>query len=271
MRADAKRLARWLTAHDARFLSDVSPNGGIHLYIPIADRIPYDTAREIVEALAASHPTLDPSPHRSIKTGCIRVPGSAHKSGGHQQLTTPLSVAYDVLRRPNPAAVLAALRSDLAPQIAAWRARQTDPAPWVDTTPAAVDTGPAGRLSPRVRAVAETGQYDPARYASASEARQSVITAAVRQGWALRDVAVRLADGRWPGLASLYARYSPTQRHGALARDWHTAQRFVAAAGDVDEPTTAAGISHVRKSHTSPSKSHRGAIPPSSTPTHRRL
>ncbi len=264
VRADAERLARWLTAHGARFVSDVSPNGGIHLYVPVADRIPYDTAREIVEALAAAHPTLDPSPHRSIKTGCIRVPGSAHKSGGHQQLTTPLNVAYDVLRRPNAAAVLAALRSDLAPQIAAWRDRQTDPAPWAEATATAdVDAGPVGRLSPRVRAVAETGQYDPARYASASEARQSVITAAVRQGWALRDVAVRLADGRWPGLASLYARYSPTQRHGALARDWHTAQRFIAAAGDVDEPTTAAGTSHVRKSHTSRPKSHGGAtIPP---------
>ncbi len=62
-------------------------------------------------------PSLDPSPHQNITDGCIRVPGSAHKSGGHQVLVTPLTEAYGILTRRNPAAGIAALRTALAPEL----------------------------------------------------------------------------------------------------------------------------------------------------------
>lgn len=250
---DAERLAVWLTRAGARFITDISPTGGVHIYVPIATRVPYDVAREVVEALASSYPTLDPGPHRSLKTGCIRVPGSAHKSGGHQRLTMPLTAAYDVGRRPNPPAVLSALREDLSAQITAWRAQQA--APWPQSSQER-PTARAGQLSSRLRSIAEAGTYDTGRYRSPSEARQAVVAGAVAAGWGLGDVASRLADGRWPGLASLYARYSPTQRHRALARDWHAAQSFIAA----QEPRTNPGDRCVRKSHTSPPQTH-GATP----------
>ncbi|WP_052293852.1 hypothetical protein [Sanguibacter keddieii] len=82
-------------------------------------------ARELVEALARRFPTIDAAPHRSARSGCIRTPGSRHKSGGHQQLVTTLASALDILSRPNPADVVEAMRIRLAPQIAAWHATQT--------------------------------------------------------------------------------------------------------------------------------------------------
>ncbi|MBX9244636.1 helix-turn-helix domain-containing protein [Actinotalea ferrariae] len=251
--ADATRLTVWLERHGARYITDASPNGGVHIYVPFADRVPYDVARELVEALGATHPTLDAGPHRSVKTGCIRVPGSVHKRGGHQALTMPLAAAYDVARRPNPPAVLSTLREALSAEIAAWRTSQTPTWPQDATTP---DTTARGQLSARLRSLAETGVYDTARYASPSEARQAVIAGAAAAGWALADVAARLGDGRWPGLAALYARYSPTQRHTALARDWHAAATFLATTRE--HPDNAPGASHVRRSHTSPSETHRG-------------
>lgn len=260
VQADAARLDAWLTRRGARFVTDVSPTGGVHIYVPVAGRITYDTAREVVEALASSYPTLDAGPHRSLKTGCIRVPGSAHKSGGHQELTMPLGAAYDVLRRANPPAVLATIRADLAGEIAAWRARQVPPS--ADTSLEAA-TGRGGQLSARLRLLAETGQVDATRYRSASEARQAVIAGAVAAGWGLGDVAVRVADGRWPGLASLYARYSPTQRRGALARDWHSAQAFVANARETN--TNSPGSRSVRISHTSAPETHARTPDPTST------
>lgn len=243
---DATRLAAWFAGLGARFVTDASPSGGVHLYVPFAGRVAYDVARELVEALAASHPTLDPGPHRSLKTGCIRVPGSAHKSGGHQVLTMPLAAAYDVLRRPNGPDVLSALRTALSAEISAWRATQTDP--WPQSAQEA-PTGRRGQLSPRLRSVAETGTYDTARYRSPSEARQAVVAGAVAAGWALPDVAVRLEDGRWPGLAALYARYPLRQRRTALGRDWHAAQAFLATSRE--RGTHAPGQSDVRISHTS--------------------
>lgn len=250
--ADAARLTAWLQARGARVVTDHSPTGGVHIYLPLAERMPYDTAREIVEALATTHPTLDPGPHRSLKTGCIRPPGSAHKHGGHQQLTMPLAAAYDTLRRPNPASVLAQIRTDLRAEIAAWHTSQgSAEEPTTAPTP-----GPVRALSSRLRRVAETGTWDRARYSSPSEARQAVIAGAVTASWSLADVAARLADGRWPGLAAMYARYPARDRHRALSHDWHHATSYVTA--DRQKAARTRTDSYADRSHTSLSMSRGG-------------
>lgn len=262
--ADAARLIAWLTARGARVVTDRSPSGGMHIYVPLRERVPYETAREVVEALATSHPTLDAGPHRSLKTGCIRPPGSAHKSGGHQTLTMSLTAAYDVLRRPNGPGVLEAIRTDLAAEIAAWHA--TLPTTDLDS-PAGVGaarpdvdevlTGARRAIGARVRHIAETGQWQGYGYASASEARQGVITAAVAARWELVDVAARVADGRWPGLAALYAKYAPTRRHTSLAADWAKARTFL----NSQRASGEGGQSPAGRSHTSPSESLAGGSP----------
>ncbi|MFB9957038.1 hypothetical protein [Cellulomonas denverensis] len=98
---EATRLVKWLAECGARVIEDVSPNGGRHIYVPLAQRLDLAAAREIVEALALRFPTIDASPHRSARSGCIRTPGSRHKTGGHQQLVTTLATAVDVLHRRN--------------------------------------------------------------------------------------------------------------------------------------------------------------------------
>ena len=100
----------FLESCGVRYIADYSPSGGRHLYIPLAERMEAPAARELVEALARIAASLDPSPHQNVTDGCIRVPGSAHKRGGHQILVTPLNEAYDVLRRRNPVQAVAALR-----------------------------------------------------------------------------------------------------------------------------------------------------------------
>jgi len=254
---EAKRLVKWLVECGARVIEDVSPNGGRHIYVPLAQRLELAAAREIVEALALRFPTIDASPHRSARSGCIRTPGSRHKSGGYQQLVTTLSAAVDVLHRRNTPDVVDAVRIRLAPQIAAWHAAHT-PAP---LSPAAdVDhgepaTGAARALSAAITRIAREGRYDGTRYGSASEARMAVMAAAVRAGWRLVDVVLRLEDGRWPGLAGMYTsnRPEPTARRERIAADWRNAQAFVARAPQQHVSN------HVRVSNTSRSESLAGA------------
>ncbi len=261
--ADATRLVRELESAGARVITDVSPNGGRHVYVPLAERLDYTSARELVEAIATAYPTMDPGPHQSLRTGCIRVPGAAHAKGGHQALTMSLNIAVDVLHRPSPAAAVAALQHAYRAQIDALRTAQ---APLQASEPATDPHSSAARAagpSARLTRIARDGVYDTGRYPSPSEARQAVIAGAAAAGWHLADVAARLTDGRWPGLAALYARYSPTQRHGALARDWHKAQRHVT---QLTDPPTTAGNHTVHRSNTSAQESQ-GAPQTSATST----
>lgn len=189
---DAERLGRMLDSCGLRYVADVSPSGGRHLYIPLAERMDAATARELIEAMALMAPSLDASPHQNVTDGCIRVPGSAHKSGGHQILTMPLSAAYDILRRRNPAAAVDELRRALAPELR--RARELK-----NRTAKAAAAGatagrglavaaPAGGSQSPLRVLARTGLYDTARYNSASEARMAVLNHFAACGWSLDQV-----------------------------------------------------------------------------------
>ncbi|MGT2464136.1 hypothetical protein [Sinomonas atrocyanea] len=115
--ADAERLSTLLASCGLRYVEDFSPAGGRHLYVPLAEPIDGAEARELVAALARTAPSMDASPHQNPSTGCIRVPGALHKRGGHQQLITPLSSAYDILRRRNTAGDVDRLRRALAPEL----------------------------------------------------------------------------------------------------------------------------------------------------------
>ncbi|MDR6688282.1 DNA-binding transcriptional regulator YhcF (GntR family) [Arthrobacter sp. 1088] len=181
-------------------------------------------ARELVEALAFTATSLDPSPHQNITDGCIRVPGSVHKSGGHQTLITPLSRAYDILRRRNPAAVVVELRAALAPELTRKRALKARAAKIVATQRTGVLPLPLtpGSEAP-LRRVARTGLYDTARYKSPSEARMAVLNHFSACGWSLQNVENELA-GQFPGLAALYG--SPERQARLLPHEWSKAQAF---------------------------------------------
>lgn len=221
--SEAARLRTLLGDAGAFFVEDFSPSGGRHFYVPLQERLSHPEARELIEALSRVATSLDPSPHQNLTDGCIRVPGSAHKSGGHQTLITPLSQAYDVLRRRNTPATIATLRAALAPELRRNRVekeRQAKAAASPRPQFARLPLPGAGSESP-LRRTARTGLYDTARYASASEARMAVLNHLSACGWTLAQVTGELT-GQFPGLAALYG----AKQNRLLPKEWANAQAF---------------------------------------------
>ena len=224
--ADVKSLQTWLHNCGARWIEDRSPNGGRHIYIPLAKRVAFSEARDLVEAIGTRYRTLDKTPHQNLLHGCMRTPGSPHKRGGYQQLAMSLSMAYDVARRPNSPQVWEAMRADLEHEIAGVRALRLK-----QSVPASIDEAESfvatTRMARPMQLIAQTGLYNANRYASDSEARQAVLTAAAAAGMKLTDVERRVLQGTWPGLASFYARYAAPHRVSSLKRDWQNAVRYL--------------------------------------------
>ena len=193
----------------------------MHFYLPLAQRIDFTAARTVVEALARRFSSLDPGPHQSAKTGCIRVPGSPWKRGGYQELTQPFSEAYDVARRRNAAEAYEVLRSALKKELGA---PTSPPAlPGDDQSPG---LGTDSVLRAEVERIARHGIFDAGKYPSRSEARQAVLASAAGRGWTLTDVRQRMLTGIWAGLTALYAKYSPASREKTLRREWERADEF---------------------------------------------
>ncbi|MBU8867870.1 MarR family transcriptional regulator [Paenarthrobacter aromaticivorans] len=224
--ADVKSLQSWLHSCGARWIEDHSPNGGRHVYIPLEKRVAFSEARDVVEALGTRYRTLDKSPHQNLLHGCMRTPGSPHKRGGHQELAMSLSMAYDVARRPNKVRVWEAIREDLGPEIAGVRALRLE-RPLSAENEGLEAPQVIGRMSRPMQQMALSGLYDANRYASDSEARQAVLTAAAAAGMSLVDVQRRVLQGVWPGLASFYARYASRHRLPSLKRDWNNAVSYL--------------------------------------------
>ncbi|MFJ6419161.1 MarR family transcriptional regulator [Paeniglutamicibacter sp. NPDC091659] len=224
--ADVLGMKILLTRCGLGWIQDTSPSGGFHIYVPWRERIDFTSARETVEALAKRFPSLDPSPHQSVYSGCIRVPGSPWKHGGHQTLTQPLKVAVEVATLRNPSSGHAALRAELTSEMASLRETAEAPIPLSD--PQEESTAVRTTLRAEAEQMGRHGTFDTSRYCSPSEARQAVLASAAGSGWSLTDVQRRMHDGTWAGLAGFYARYSPNQRGKALRADWRKAETFCA-------------------------------------------
>ncbi|MEV4991603.1 helix-turn-helix domain-containing protein [Pseudarthrobacter sp. LMD1-1-1.1] len=227
VQADVRAVETWLHSVGARWIEDYSPNGGRHVYVPLAQRVTFSEARDLVEALGTRYRTLDKTPHQNLLHGCMRTPGSPHKRGGYQELAMSLSMAYDIVRRPNSPTVWASMTKDLAPEIKAVRALRQEETFTSVTSHAPIITRSAGRMSRTMQVLAQTGLYDINRYATDSDARQAVIVGAAAAGLQLVDVERRMLQGIWPGLASFYARYAARHRLPALRRDWRNALTYL--------------------------------------------
>jgi hypothetical protein len=248
---DTAAFTALVEACGGRVIADRSPTGGRHVYVLWSRPLPLTELRPVLHALRALYPSLDTTPMLGATDGCIRPPGARHRRGGHQTLTTPFSDALAAAHAPNGPDVWAALLDRLAPQLHALTA--TGPLEVAGDGPVPRPAGPAARLSTRIERIATSGLYDQDRYASPSEARQAVITAAVAAGWALVDVAARLERGHWPGLQALYARYRPHARRGALTADWRKANDWLGWEKTARRTTTRAQ-SHTGDPSPDPSK-----------------
>jgi hypothetical protein len=263
--SDAARLRTLLDEAGTVFVEDFSPSGGRHLYIPMQERLSHPEARELIEALGRVATSLDPSPHQNVTDGCIRVPGSIHKSGGHQTLITPLSQAYAVLRRRNTPDAIAALRSALAPELRrnkVEKERQVKAAASPRPRAAHLPLPGAGSETP-LRRTARTGLYDAARYAGASEARLAVLNHLAACGWTLAQVTGELT-GQFPGLAALYG----TKQERLLPKEWAKAQVYAhARPAEKGSPAARQG-KDAFINDTSPTQTTGGALKPSPAAIH---
>ncbi|MPY12256.1 hypothetical protein FNH21_16310 [Arthrobacter sp. KR32] len=248
---DARRLGGILRTAGLAYVEDESPSGGRHLYVPLQEPITAAEARQLVEALGHRAASLDPSPHQNIVHGCIRVPGSAHKTGGHQRLVTSVTDAYGILTRRNPVSAVEALRRALAPEL--YRIEQQRRAQERATAAtAAVRAIAKGSGAPSVgserplRSVARTGIYDTSRYASHSEARMAVLNHFASCHWTLDQVRAGMTN-QFAGLAALYG--SKTDR--LLPFEWAKAQAFTAATAPAKDPSQRAGKKTAHKYDTS--------------------
>jgi hypothetical protein len=243
--ADFTQALTWITEAGGLAVTDRSSSGGRHILVPLAIGTSA-TAPEITQLLRlleARLPSLDKTPMTNPATGCITVPGSPCREGGHRLLDGPLPAAIDTFTRRSDPALLPRLNALLG----ALQATGTDTPtpPGEDSTPPAHEaitgTGTHARLRPdyarttelprRITAYATTGHL-PAdtTWPSHSEARQSVLAHAALHGHSLATIGALVAPGRpWHrGLGGAYARYHRNAEK-ALQRDFHKALTWAAA------------------------------------------
>ncbi|WP_139359685.1 MarR family transcriptional regulator [Arthrobacter sp. SRS-W-1-2016] len=257
--AEVRAVTSWLGRCGARWIEDYSPNGGRHVYIPLQERVTFSQARDLVEALGTRYRSLDKTPHQNLLHGCMRVPGSPHKRGGHQELAMSLNTAYDIARRPNTPGVWTTMNAELAGEISVVRALRQEHTltalPAMEEGAQQVLQG-TGRMSRTMLQLAMTGLYDANRYPTDSEARQAVLAGAAAAGLAVTDVQRRMLQGHWPGLASFYARYPARHRTKALKDDWANAVAHVQKT-----PGAPDGKNNARKNPTSQPSTQGGGFP----------
>jgi hypothetical protein len=216
-----------IRAAGGRVITDESPSGGWHVYVPFSEPIGFHDARDLALALATRTPSMDPTPNQNLTDGLIRPPGSVHPTGGHQVLHGSLAAAQQLAAAGNPPGMMEQLRRLLATELTAINHQAK-----AGANPAEAGSLPrpsgARDLAADYLRIATTGLYDTTRYRSPSEARQAVLDAAVWAGLTLPAVLARLENGTWPGLASFYTRYRrPGTRRRAILADWHKALAYV--------------------------------------------
>ena len=192
----AAELGQLLERLGGRYVADVSPGGGRHVFVLFAAPLPWRELRDLVRALALRFPAIDPAPMSSLG-GQISPPGSRHKSGGWRMLSTPLGGSQGGRGAPErPGGVgraagrvrgrAAEVSTSSAPRGDNRLAAELDDTgvPWVPRL------GGRAPLGAELEHVARTGRWDRSRYPGRSEARMAVLGAAAARGWQLAEVRV---------------------------------------------------------------------------------
>ena len=95
--ADFARALSWITDAGGVAVTDQSTSGGRHIIVPLAIGTSATLAEimPLMRLLEARLPSLDKTPMTNPKTGCITVPGSPCREGGHRILDGPLAAAIE--------------------------------------------------------------------------------------------------------------------------------------------------------------------------------
>ncbi|MGV7354661.1 hypothetical protein PJM26_29595, partial [Mycobacterium kansasii] len=237
--ADFARALSWITDAGGVAITDQSTSGGRHIIVPLAIGTTATLAEIIplMRLLEARLPSLDKTPMTNPTTGCITVPGSPCREGGHRILNGPLAAAIDTFTTRSHLGLLPRLNVLLGALTPA-TTPATPTAP--DAAVVIVGSGHNARLRPeytrendlppRITTYATTGQLPTDNtWRSHSEARQSVLAHAALHGHSLATVQALIAPGRpWnTGLATAYTRYTH-HCEKALQRDWQKALNWAA-------------------------------------------
>ena len=196
------------------------PGGGYHVWIRLSTAVSPARLAPVVDAFAAAWPSLDRGPLANPRTGCVRAPGSPHRSGG---TSVPLG---DTDIRPASLRALKRVVEQLgARPHAAAEANRT-----IATLPVHTDVeghphlaGPRRPLPAKIRALAATpittGQ-------DASAIGWSIVLACAHARMQYRDLAQAAFTDRWPGLEFVRTQRTPNGRtprrasEQELTRQW---------------------------------------------------
>lgn len=184
---------------------DHSPRGGVHIWARLASPEPVEVLNPLLRALKnwleQHHQGVkfDLAPMTNVREGCLSLPGSPCKGGGHRELITPFHEALAAVEaRPRPSAVhdlakaLGAVLGDLRAENSAFAGSCSDS-----------DVGVAipGGARPLPQAVLDyltTGVLGD--HAGRSEARRAALLHLVWRGWSFGDLRVRIEAGEFAGL-----------------------------------------------------------------------
>ena len=248
---DFNRALTWITEAGGLAVTDRSASGGRHILVPLAIGTSASLAEisQLMRLLEARLPSLDKTPMTNPKTGCITVPGSPCRQGGHRALDGDLRAAIEAFtNRSHPALLprLNILLGALTPPPSATTDNHTAAA-----HDALTGAGPQARLRPeyaragelpdRITTYATTGQLPhDSTWPSHSEARQAVLAHAALHGHSLATIQALIAPGRpWhTGLAAAYTRYGHSADR-ALQRDWNKALTWAATNSRLFRPVRA--------------------------------
>lgn len=218
--ADVERALGWLRECGGRVVTDRSTSGGRHILVPLAIGTSFgvDDLRVLLTLLQAHLPTFDKNPMLNAKQGCISVPGSRCREGGHRQLDGALDDAADAFERRSKRGLVARMVERLG---GAGAPRPSTPVAVAQVALTCeerlVGAGDTRRLQSywcltdpipaEVAAFARSGKFKRSRWESPSEARHSVLIALVLRGASAADIIRLLASDDYAGLREAYARY----------------------------------------------------------------
>lgn len=230
---DVDLVVAWIQGAGGRVVVDRSTSGGRHVLVPLSASSPMRRAdlEPLLGLLAIRLPTLDLTPMRGVRQGCITPPGSPCREGGHRHLTgCTLNEAVEAFTLRSVPGLVARLVELLDPQ-------QPLPSPGLDHDAAilaavvSLDTQlPAEQVSHSglpawIRAFVNDGQVPDNRDRNGrawtpSEARLSVLEHHAARGWTGQQVWDTMR-AQWPGMWNAYANRADRKRR--FACDWELA------------------------------------------------
>ena len=80
VRRDAAAVAALVHSAGGKVITDESPSGGMHVYMPLEQPVGFHDARDLALALAARTPSMDPTPNQNLTDGL--PPGRTGMIGG---------------------------------------------------------------------------------------------------------------------------------------------------------------------------------------------